>query len=83
MRRPPSDFKVDTRSFRDGMMVETADLSYEPRESAAFWKAVADGQKARLDRTVIANKENRDGRIRAEHRVEQLKAQIQVEKGQE
>lgn len=70
--RPPSDFKVEVITFRNGTM--DADFPDEPRESAAYWKSVAESQRVRLDRAVEANRLNRQALKRAEDRLEQLKA---------
>lgn len=76
--RPINTFNVDTVSFRNGGMI--ADFPSEPVESAAFWKSVAESQRKRLERAVEANKVNREGRIKAEGRVEQLRAQLSERK---
>lgn len=76
--RPANNFNVDTISFRNSGMV--ADFPDEPVESASFWKSVADSQRKRLEKAVEANKVNRDGRIKAEGKVDQLKAQLSERK---
>lgn len=81
MGRPSSRFEIETFRFSNGWL--TTDFPGEPKEGASYWKAVADSLRIRLDKTVEANRANRQGKIKAERRLAALKAQEPTESQQE